>query len=73
VELYNIRFLGKTCDWFMVRSGQIKEQNQRYVEAPKFLGAFAKLREATLNFFISVGPSVRMEQLGSHWTDFYEI
>jgi len=34
-----------------------------------FLGAFAKLRKATISF----GMSVRMEQLGSHWTDFHEI
>ena len=38
-----------------------------------FLGAFAKLRKATISFVISVPPSVRMEQLGSHWTDFREI
>ena len=38
-----------------------------------FLGAFAKLRKETISFVISVRPSVRMEQLGSHWTDFHEI
>jgi hypothetical protein len=32
------------------------------------LGAFAKLRKIRL-----VRPSVQMEQLGSNWTDFYEI
>jgi hypothetical protein len=32
----------------------------------EFLGAFAK-------FVMSLRPSVRVEQLGSHWTDFYEI
>jgi hypothetical protein len=32
------------------------------------LGAFAKLREATISFVMSV----RMEQLGSDWTDFHE-
>jgi hypothetical protein len=31
------------------------------------LGTFAKLRKGT---FVM---SVRMKQLGSHWTDFYEI
>jgi hypothetical protein len=31
-----------------------------------FLGAFAKLRKATNSFVMSVHPSVRMEQLGSH-------
>jgi hypothetical protein len=41
------------------------------------LGAFAKLRKATISCFMSacqsVRPSVRIEQRGSHWTDFYEI
>jgi hypothetical protein len=36
-----------------------------------FLGAFAKLRKATVSF-MSVCPSLRMERLGSHWTDFDE-
>jgi len=31
-----------------------------------FLGAFAQLREATISVVMSVRPSVRMEQLGSH-------
>jgi len=34
-----------------------------------FLGAFAKLQKATISFVMSV----RMEQLGSHWTDFHEV
>ena len=42
-----------------------------------FFGAFAKLRKATLRFIMSVClpncPSLRMEQLRSHWTDFHEI
>ena len=33
-----------------------------------FLGAFTKWRKATISFVMSV----RMEQLGSHWTDFDE-
>jgi len=36
-------------------------------------GAFANFRKATLNFVMSVCPSVRMEQLGSHWMDFREL
>ena len=36
-----------------------------------FLGAFPKLRKATISF-TSVCPSLRMEQIGSHWTDFDE-
>ena len=38
-----------------------------------FLGAFAKLRKATRSFVMSVCPSARMNQLGSHGTDFHEI
>ena len=38
-----------------------------------FLGAFAKLHKATISFVMSVCSSVRIEQLGSHWTDFHEI
>jgi len=33
-----------------------------------FSGAFANLRKATV-----IIMSVRMEQLGSHWTDFHKI
>jgi hypothetical protein len=36
-----------------------------------FLGAFAKLRKATISFVMCVRLSVRTEQLGSHWTDFH--
>jgi len=51
-----------------------------------FLGAFTKLRKATISFVmsvclsvhlsvccLSVSPSVGMEQLISHWADFHEI
>ena len=38
-----------------------------------FLGAFAKLRKVAVSFVMFVFPSVLMEQLGTHWTDFYEI
>ena len=41
--------------------------------AAVFLGAFAKLRNATIRFVMSVRLSVRMEQLGSHRTDFHEM
>jgi len=33
----------------------------------------AKLRKASIGFVLSVCPSVRTEQLESHWTDFYEF
>jgi hypothetical protein len=39
----------------------------------KFIKAFAKLRKATISFVMSVRPSVRMEQLVFHCTDFCEI
>jgi len=38
-----------------------------------FLFAFEKLRKTTVIFVMSVRPSFRNEQLGSHWTDFEEI
>jgi hypothetical protein len=38
-----------------------------------FLGSFPKLRKVTITFVMSVIISVRMEQLGSHWTDFHEV
>jgi hypothetical protein len=38
-----------------------------------FLGAFAKLRKATVSFVASVRPSVRMQQLGSHWKDIHKL
>jgi hypothetical protein len=47
-----------------------------------FLGAIAKLRKETISFLITVRqpppprpvhPSVRMQILGSHMTDFHEI
>jgi hypothetical protein len=37
-----------------------------------FLSAFAKLRKASIGFVMPVSPFVRMEQLGSNWTDFHE-
>jgi len=43
------------------------------VGTDKFLGAFAELQRENVSFVMSVCPSVRMEQLGSHWTDFNEI
>jgi hypothetical protein len=37
-----------------------------------FLGVLAKMKKVTINFIMSECPSVCMEKLGSHWTDFYE-
>jgi hypothetical protein len=38
-----------------------------------FLGAFAKLRKATIIFVMSIPLTVCMEQLCTHWTHFHEI
>jgi hypothetical protein len=38
-----------------------------------FLGVFAKLPKATNSVVMFVHTSVRMEELGSYWTDFHEI
>jgi hypothetical protein len=38
-----------------------------------FSGALANLRKATISFVMSVRLSVRVQQLGSYWTDFHEI
>jgi hypothetical protein len=46
--------------------GRIKYSN--FLLQTQFLGPFAKLQKATISFFMSV----RMEELGSHWTDFDE-
>jgi hypothetical protein len=35
------------------------------------LGAFAQFHNATITFAMSTRLSVLMEQLGSHWADFY--
>ena len=49
------------------------QQARRRQPHQTFWGAFAKLRKATVSFAAYICLSVRMEQLGSHWTDFYEI
>jgi len=49
------------------------QQTVPQVIREQFLGAFAKLRNATIIFIMSVHLSVRIEQLGSYWTDFHEI
>ena len=44
-----------------------------FVSLALLLGLFAKLRKATIRFFISVRVSVHVEQLSSHATDFHKI
>jgi hypothetical protein len=38
---------------------------------PLFLGAFAILRKSTIGLVMSACPAFRVEQLGSHLTDFH--
>jgi hypothetical protein len=38
-----------------------------------FLGAFAKLLKVTIGFIMFVSQSYRIEETGSHLTDFYEF
>jgi hypothetical protein len=38
-----------------------------------FLGEFAKLLRAIMSIVMSVCPSVRIETLDSHWTDFHDV
>ena len=45
---------------------------KHYYYLVSFLGAFAKLPQATVKFVISVHLSVPMEQLSSYWMDFHE-
>jgi len=42
----------------------------RFLAGDEFLDTFTKLHEATVSFVMSARLSVRMEQLGSHLTDF---
>jgi hypothetical protein len=37
------------------------------------LGAFAKLRKATISFVMPICTFVRKDELGFHWTDFHVI
>jgi hypothetical protein len=67
---YNIDAMNYRSMWWLpaLRIPMAINSSRR---SSQFLGAFAKLRRATISF-MSVRPSVRME-LGSYWTDFYEI
>ena len=65
--LINIEFL----NFNMTKERLLQKGNET------FSRKFAKLRKATISFVMfvrpSVRPSLRMQQLGSHWTDFREI
>ena len=50
-----------------------KQMNTLRWQNAKLLGAFAKLGKSTISFVMSIRPSVRMKQLGSHRTDSHEI
>jgi hypothetical protein len=45
----------------------------KFIKISNFEARFQNCEKRLLDFVIPVRPSVRMEQLGSHWTDFHEI
>jgi len=59
--------------WYRVTHKARRMNGHRLNVRVSFLGAFAKLRKKkhTISCVISLSLSVRMQQLGSHWTDFY--
>ena len=71
--------------WAVSFGTMLKFYTEVFADTPRSAGhvirslldAFAKLRKATVTFVVAVPlslcPPVRMEQLGSHWTDFHEI
>jgi len=49
-------------------------KSQSFFQVTGFLDAFAKFQGRLLaSSYLSFLPSVRIENLGSHWTDFYKI
>jgi len=56
--------------WFPLTLGP---KRSLLISVCTLLGAYAKLRKATIRFVMSVRLSVIMEQLGFHWMDFHEI
>ena len=69
---------GKAITCFRLKAKKKKSSRSKQYANPKIiLGAFAKLPKVTVSFVMSVGlsvrPSVRVVQLGSHWTDFNKI
>ena len=59
--------------WWGKLSGSCEHGIKRHVTWYAALRAFAKLRNATVGFGMSVCLFVRIERLGSHWTGFHEI
>jgi hypothetical protein len=91
-NLIKIRRMGDElfhADWQRDRHDETNSRCGNVTNSPKnelqwftplkegFLGAFAKLRKATITFTksvrLSIYLSVSMEQLGSHWNDFRKI
>jgi hypothetical protein len=52
-----------TCKWMY----------HKFWCSERFLNALAKLRKATISSVMPIYPAVRMEQIGSHWTNSNEI
>ena len=58
---------------FLIVTDQVPHHYIKEEENYILLGAFPKSRKATISFVMSVRPSVLLEHLGSHWTDFHDI
>jgi len=59
---------------FLEPSGPLRAFTGTALPVPIYiLGAFAKLRKATISSVLSYRLPVRMQQLGSHWTNFHGI
>jgi len=65
IDYLKYKYMPKTSWWFI--------QHWAMLLILCLLDAFIQLRKVTISFVMSACPSVRIEQLGSHWTDFHEI
>jgi hypothetical protein len=76
INYYNMHSLNNInvrCEFIVNLLLQLQQCTARHV----ILGAFSKLCKATISLVMYVRlfdrPSVRMEQLDSHWTNFHKI
>jgi len=74
---YLMVWFSTTMQWRSRKCDITRRPQSNDSEANWFYGEFAILRKGTISFVESVCPSVRhslrMEKLGSQWTNFYEI
>ena len=73
-----IRFIWRPSPYHAVNTWHLdyeKQNTERFI-AQKFT-VFKRVltiaKSVTISFVMSIRPSVRMEQLGSNWTDFLQV